>query len=58
MRARIIDAFSEHPFSGNPAGVVIFDDSGWPDEAFMRQVAAELNLPMTAFAPRRSPERP
>lgn len=50
MRARIIDAFSEHPYSGNPAGVVFFGESGWPDEVLMRQVAAELHLPMTAFA--------
>lgn len=50
MRARIIDAFAEHPFSGNPAGVVLFGDSGFPDTVFLRQVAAELNLPMTAFA--------
>jgi PhzF family phenazine biosynthesis protein len=50
MRARIIDAFSELPFGGNPAGVVLFEVSGWPEDVWMRQVARELNLPMTAFA--------
>jgi predicted PhzF superfamily epimerase YddE/YHI9 len=50
MRARIIDAFSEHPFGGNPAEVVLLGPPGWPDGALMRQVARELNPPMTAYA--------
>lgn len=50
MRIRIIDAFTDRPFAGNPAGVCLLDADGWPDEAWMRRVAAELNLPMTAFA--------
>ena len=50
MRIRIIDAFTDRPFSGNPAAVCLLDMDAWPEEAWMRQVAAEMNLPMTAFA--------
>jgi PhzF family phenazine biosynthesis protein len=50
MRIRIIDAFTDRPFAGNPAGVCLLDADGWPDEAWMRRVAAELNLSETAFA--------
>lgn len=53
MRIRIIDAFTERPFAGNPAGVCLLDGgewTGWPDEGWMRSVAAELNLSETAFA--------
>lgn len=49
-RLRIIDAFTDRPYAGNPAGVVLLDTEAWPDEAWMRQVAAELNLSETAFA--------
>jgi len=49
MRIRIIDAFTDRPFAGNPAGVCLLDAGTWPDEAWMRQVAAELNHE-TAFA--------
>jgi PhzF family phenazine biosynthesis protein len=50
MRIRIIDAFTDRPFAGNPAAVCLLDADHWPDEAWMRQVAAELNLSETAFA--------
>ena len=49
MRIRIIDAFADRPFAGNPAGVCLLDSGPWPDETWMRQVAAELSLE-TAFA--------
>jgi PhzF family phenazine biosynthesis protein len=49
VRIRIIDAFADRPFAGNPAGVCLLDSGSWPDEAWMRQVAAELNHE-TAFA--------
>lgn len=49
MRIRIIDAFADRPFAGNPAGVCLLDTGTWPDEAWMRQVAAELSHE-TAFA--------
>jgi PhzF family phenazine biosynthesis protein len=50
MRIRIIDAFTDRPFAGNPAAVCLLDDEAWPDEAWMRRVAAEMNLSETAFA--------
>lgn len=50
MRIRIIDAFTDRPFAGNPAGVCLLDADDWPDETWMRRVAAELNLSETAFA--------
>lgn len=43
----IVDAFTERPFAGNPAAIVILDTSapgGW-----MQSVAAEMNLSETAF---------
>lgn len=50
MRIRVIDAFTDRPFSGNPAAVCLLDAGSWPDEGWMQQVAAEMNLPETAFA--------
>jgi PhzF family phenazine biosynthesis protein len=50
MRIRIIDAFTDRPFAGNPAAVCLLDGDSWPDECWMRQVAAEMNLSETAFA--------
>ena len=48
---RIIDAFTDRPFGGNPAAVCLLDDAdAWPDEAWMQQVAAEMHLTDTAFA--------
>ena len=48
MRIRIVDAFTDRPFAGNPAGVCLMDT--WPEEAWMRAVAAELKASETAFA--------
>lgn len=42
-----IDAFTDRPFSGNPAAVCLL--SGPANEAWMQQVAAEMNLSETAF---------
>lgn len=50
MRIRIVDAFSDRPFAGNPAAVCVLDPGGWPDAAWMQRVAAEMNLSETAFA--------
>jgi PhzF family phenazine biosynthesis protein len=49
MRIGIIDAFTDRPFAGNPAGVCLLDTGTWADEVWMRQVAAELSHE-TAFA--------
>lgn len=43
----VIDAFTDHPFSGNPAAVCRLAQPA--PEAWMRQVAAEMNLSETAF---------
>ncbi|MFJ4868047.1 PhzF family phenazine biosynthesis protein [Streptomyces sp. NPDC088757] len=48
MRIRIVDAFTDRPFSGNPAGVLLLD--AFPADAWLRKVAAEVNLSETAFA--------
>lgn len=50
VRIRIIDAFTDQPFAGNPAGVCLLDTVTWPHEAWMQHVAAELSLSETAFA--------
>ena len=43
-----IDAFVDGPFTGNPAAVILLD--AWPDAAQLQRIAAEMNLPATAFA--------
>ncbi|MBF4137651.1 oxidoreductase [Streptomyces albidoflavus] len=48
MRLRIIDAFTDRPFSGNPAGVMLLD--AFPDDERLQRIAAEVNLSETAFA--------
>jgi PhzF family phenazine biosynthesis protein len=50
MRIRVIDAFTDRPFAGNPAAVCLLEGPAWPDESWMQQVAAEMNLAETAFA--------
>ena len=50
MRIRVIDAFTDRPFAGNPAAVCVLDGPGWPDAGWMQQVALEMNLSETAFA--------
>ncbi len=42
-----VDAFTNHPFSGNPAGVCILDSH--LDENVIMNIAAEINLSETAF---------
>ena len=42
-----IDAFTNKVFSGNPAGVCLLED--WLPEATLQSIAAENNLPETAF---------
>ncbi|MFG2983974.1 PhzF family phenazine biosynthesis protein [Streptomyces sp. NPDC048258] len=49
MRIRIVDAFTDRPFHGNPAGVLLLD-TGFPPDAWLQQVASEVNLSETAFA--------
>jgi len=49
----VVDAFAEAPFTGNPAAVCLLDDDV-PAE-WQQQVAAEMNLPETAFLIPRGP---
>ena len=47
MRQWQVDAFTDEPFAGNPAAVVVVD--AWPDDGLMQRLAAENNLSETAF---------
>jgi PhzF family phenazine biosynthesis protein len=49
MRIRVVDAFTDQPFAGNPAGVLVLDRAAFPDEGWMQRVAAEVNHSETAF---------
>ena len=42
-----VDAFTDRPFSGNPAGVCVLDEPA--AESWMQAVAAEMNVAETAF---------
>ena len=42
-----VDAFTNQPFAGNPAAVIVLPAA--PDEAWMPNVAREMNLSETAF---------
>ncbi|MGI5400401.1 PhzF family phenazine biosynthesis protein [Streptomyces sp. CA-135486] len=50
MRIRIVDAFTDRPFSGNPAGVLLLDSDHFPDDSWLQHVATEVNHAETAFA--------
>ncbi len=52
----IVDAFTDKPFGGNPAGVVLLDGDTFPPEELMLHLAAELRYPETAFIRRHSPQ--
>ncbi|MEN8655211.1 PhzF family phenazine biosynthesis isomerase [Streptomyces sp. 21So2-11] len=50
MRIRIVDAFTDRAFTGNPAGVLLLDSAAFPDDGWLQQVAAEVNHSETAYA--------
>ncbi|MEU6098833.1 PhzF family phenazine biosynthesis protein [Streptomyces sp. NPDC047079] len=50
MRIRIVDTFTDRPFSGNPAGVLLVD--AFPEDDWLQSVAREVNHAETAFAHR------
>ncbi len=54
MQYYIVDAFTDQPFGGNPAGVVLLDGDVFPPEKLMLQIAAELRYSETAFVRRDS----
>ncbi len=47
MKQYIVDAFTNQPFSGNPAAVCVMES--WPSEESMKKLAMENNLSETAF---------
>ena len=47
MKQYIVDAFTNIPFSGNPAAVCVMET--WPSEESMMKLAMENNLSETAF---------
>ncbi len=47
LRYFVVDAFTDRPFSGNPAAVVPLAE--WKDDAWLQSVAMEMNLSETAF---------
>ncbi|MFC7733177.1 PhzF family phenazine biosynthesis protein [Actinomadura keratinilytica] len=47
MRMLVVDAFTDRPFTGNPAGVCLLDEAA--DPAWMQRVAAEMRHSETAF---------
>ncbi len=47
MKVWHVDAFSNRPFAGNPAAVILVDE--FPDGYLMQAIAEELNLSETTF---------
>jgi PhzF family phenazine biosynthesis protein len=47
VRITQVDAFTDRPFSGNPAAVCVVPEP--PEERWMQEVAREMNLSETAF---------
>ena len=47
VRLRTVDAFTEKPFTGNPAAVLLLDEA--PSDEWMAAVARETNLSDTGF---------
>ena len=47
MKQYIVDAFTDKPFSGNPAAVCVMDT--WPSDESMMKLAQENSLSETAF---------
>lgn len=54
MRYYIVDAFTDKPFGGNTAGVVLLGGDHFLSEELMLLIAAELRYSETAFVRRHS----
>lgn len=54
LKYYIVDAFTDKPFGGNPAGVVLPRGAEFPDAGLMEKIAAELRFSETAFVLRHS----
>ena len=55
LELTVVDAFTDRPFSGNPAAIALVDE--FPDDTRMQAVAAEMNLSETAFVVERAEGR-
>jgi PhzF family phenazine biosynthesis protein len=55
MKYYVVDAFTNRPFGGNPAGVVLLGDDSFPSDTLMLHIAAELRYSETAFVRRLTP---
>ncbi|OUW78005.1 MAG: hypothetical protein CBD74_11360 [Saprospirales bacterium TMED214] len=51
IRYFVVDAFTERPFGGNPAAVVLLPE--WLDDTWLQNIAMEMNLSETAFLVRK-----
>lgn len=49
MNYFIVNAFTDKPLGGNPAGVVLLESGAFPKEELMLKIAAELHYSETAF---------
>lgn len=52
MRIYFVDAFTDKPFAGNPAAVVLWQEKTFPSVERMQRLASQINLSETAFAHR------
>lgn len=50
MRIRTVDAFTDRPYTGNPAAVVLLEEHRFPSDQRLQLLAAEMNLAETAYA--------
>lgn len=56
MRLFIVDAFTDRPFHGNPAGVVLLQDGEELPDGIMQKLASELRFSETVFVKKRGEE--
>lgn len=49
----LVDAFTDHPFGGNPAAVCLLP--AWRETAWLQAVSAEMNKPETSFLVQSAP---
>lgn len=54
MKYYIVDAFTDKPFGGNPAGVVVLEENTFPKHELMLNIAEELRYSETVFVLRHS----
>lgn len=54
MRVFTVDCCTDISFAGNPNAVCLMT-SAWPPDGWLQQLAAEVNLPATAFVRQANP---